>query len=133
MSKMLNENLGTVDYDEVIIGNFPVADVVMVKLAGGQGVVKRGTVVTGDPGGEMKAIAAAVTAGKALYIVTDDTDTGETPGEEEEEEPPAAVFATVYRSGKFNRKKVLTDGSYKLTAADEEYLRLGNILMEDAI
>ena len=52
MSKMLNENLGTVDYDELIIGNFPVADVVMVKLAGGQGVVKRGTVVTGDPGGE---------------------------------------------------------------------------------
>ena len=42
-------------------------------------------------------------------------------------------MVTAYKSGKFNRMKLHTDGSYELTAADEEFLRLANIQVEDAV
>ena len=47
MSKRLDENIGTVDYDGLIVTNEPVADVVTVTLAASQGVLARGTVITG--------------------------------------------------------------------------------------
>ena len=60
MSKRLDENIGTVGYDGLIVSNDPVADVVTVELqttiSGGTeenptstpvGVVKRGTVIPG--------------------------------------------------------------------------------------
>ncbi len=123
MGKKLNERVGALEYDELIIGSHPVADVVLVDLAAGSGIIKRGTVIIGDPGGTFAPIAAAASAGKALYIVAEDVDiTGSDP-----------VTATVYRSGKFNRQRLLTNGTYTLAKSDEEYLRLGNILLDDAI
>lgn len=123
MGKKLNERVGALEYDELIIGNHPVADVVFVDLAAGSGVIKRGTVIIGEPGKTFAPIAVAASAGKALYIVAEDVDiTGSDP-----------VTATVYRSGRFNRQRLLTDGTYAITKADEEYLRLGNILLEDAV
>lgn len=126
MSMRLDEVVGTFGYDELIIGNFPVADVTMIKLSAGKGVVKRGTVVVGIPGGEFAPISEAATSDVALYIVTDDTDTGEEVGLE-------AVMATAYKSGKFNRRKLHTDGTYELSAGDEELLRLANILLDEAV
>ena len=71
----------------------------------------------------LEALNEVVKAGKALYIVAEDVDiTGSDP-----------VTATVYRSGKFNRQRLLTNGTYTLAKSDEEYLRLGNILLDDAI
>ena len=55
MSKRLDENIGTVGYDGLIVANEPVADVVTVSLAASQGVLARGTVITGAAGGEMSA------------------------------------------------------------------------------
>ena len=119
MSKRLDENIGTVDYDGLIVTNEPVADVVTVTLAASQGVLARGTVITGAAGGELSAAAAALVATNAVYILADETDT--------------AVTATAYRTGHFARNKLSTDGSYTLVAADEEIMRNAGILLSDAL
>lgn len=119
MSKRLDENIGTVEYDGLIVNNVPVADVVTVKLNAGTGILKRGTVVTGAAGADLAPAAAALSATNGTYILTDDTDAG--------------AVATAYRTGHFARNKLHTDGSYTLTAADEEILRNAGILLSDAI
>lgn len=123
MSKRLDENIGTVDYDGLIVTNEPVADVVTVTLAASQGVLVRGTVITGAAGGELSAAAAALVATNAVYILADETDTG----------TGTAVTATAYRTGHFARNKLSTDGSYTLVAADEEIMRNAGILLSDAL
>ena len=123
MSKRLDENIGTVDYDGLIVTNAPVADVVTVTLAASQGVLARGTVITGAAGGELSAAAAALVATNAVYILADETDTG----------TGTAVTATAYRTGHFARNKLSTDGSYTLVAADEEIMRNAGILLSDAL
>jgi hypothetical protein len=123
MSKRLDENLGTVGYDGLIVTNEPVADVVTVTLAASQGVLARGTVITGVAGGELSAAAAALVATNAVYILADETDTG----------TGTAVTATAYRTGHFARNKLSTDGSYTLVAADEEIMRNAGILLSDAL
>lgn len=123
MSKRLDENIGTVDYDGLIVTNEPVADVVTVTLAASQGVLARGTVITGAAGGELSAAAAALVATNAVYILADETDTG----------TGTAVTTTAYRTGHFARNKLSTDGSYTLVAADEEIMRNAGILLSDAL
>ena len=123
MSKRLDENLGTVGYDGLIVTNEPVVDVVTVTLAASQGVLARGTVITGAAGGELSAAAAALVATNAVYILADETDTG----------TGTAVTATAYRTGHFARNKLSTDGSYTLVAADEEIMRNAGILLSDAL
>ena len=94
-----------------------------VSLAASQGVLARGTVITGAAGGEMSAASAALVATNAVYILADDTDTGTS----------SAVVATAYRTGHFARNKLTTDGSYTLVAADEEIMRNAGILLSDAL
>lgn len=121
MSKALNETLGTVGYDKLFVENIPEADVVTVKLVAA-GVVKRGTVLSGTPGGaDFAALAAAASTSKALYVLAEDCDTAED------------VVGIAYRTGHFNRKALIVGGSYALTAADEEVLRKCGILVADAI
>lgn len=122
MSKRLDENIGTVDYDGLIVTNEPVADVVTVKLKAGTGILKRGTVVTGDAGAELAPAAAALSATNGTYILTDDTDV-----------TAADVEATAYRTGHFARNKLIFSGEYTLTPADEEALRAAGILLSDAL
>ena len=50
MSKALNETLATIGYDKLFVENIPEEDVVTVKLTAA-GVVKRGTLLSGTPGG----------------------------------------------------------------------------------
>lgn len=123
MSKRLNENLGSVDYDGLIVSNEPIADVVSVSVAASNGILKRGTVITGVPGGDLAPLAAAAVATNATYILSDDIDTG----------TGSAVVAIAYRTGHFARNKLTTDGSYTLTAADEEIMRKSGILLSDAL
>lgn len=119
--KMLNENLGTVETDGLIISNVPVADVVTVTLAAGQGIVKRGSLVVGTAGGSLSVISKALTATDAVYVLADDTDT-----------TGGATNATAYRVGHFATDKLIT-GSYTLVAADIEMLRKEGILLGDII
>jgi len=121
MSKKLNETIGTVEFDGLIVSNVPVADVVHVKLAAGEGTLKRGTIVTGAAGGELSAAKAALVATDGTYILTDDVEISD-----------VVTVATAYRSGHFARNKVITDG-YTITAADEEILRKSGIFFADAV
>lgn len=121
MSKPLNESLGTFGYDNLFVENIPEADVVTVRLAAA-GVVKRGTVLSGTPGGaDFAALAAAASAAKALYVLAEDCDTAADP------------VGIAYRTGHFNRNALIVGASYALTAADEEILRKSGILVADAL
>ena len=118
--KKLNETIGAVEYDGIING-VSCTDVVTVQLAAGSGVLNRGTIVTGTAGGQLAPVSAALSTGKAVYVLADDTDA------------TAATVAVAYRTGHFNRNMLITNGSYVLTAADEEILRAAGILLSDAI
>lgn len=120
-TKRLDETLGAMGYDNLFVENVPEADVVAVKLTVA-GVVKRGTVISGTPGGEdFAALAAAANATKALYVLADDVDTS------------VDVVGIAYRTGHFNRGALIVGSSYTLTAADEEVLRGKGILLSDAL
>lgn len=121
MSKALNESLGSVNTDHLFVEHLPVADVVAVKLVTA-GVVKRGTVLTGTPGGaDFAALAAAASAEKALFVLAEDCDTA------------IDAVGIAYRTGHFNRNALVVADGYTLTAADEEILRKSGILLADAL
>lgn len=119
MSKRLDEHLGAVGYDDLFASVNPAAEVAMVKIAAGA-VIKRGTVITGAAGGNMAVAAAALDAENAVYIVAEDTTAD-------------ATTAVVYRTGHFVTGKLLTNGTYALTAADKEVLRKSGILLTDGV
>lgn len=133
MSKRLDENLGTVDYDGLIVTNEPVADVFTVtirKETSEKATFKRGTVLalSSGTGGDGKMVALGTTAGSnetltANAILCDDTEIG----------TAAGVEATAYRTGHFARNKLIFSGEYTLKPADEEALRAAGILLSDAL
>lgn len=129
MSKRLDENLGTVDYDGLIVTNDPVADVFTVtirKEASAKATLKRGTVLALS-GGKMVALGTTAASNETLTanaILCDDTEVG----------TDADVEATAYRTGHFARNKLIFgDSSYTLKPADEEALRAAGILLSDAL
>ena len=120
MSKKLNEVIGTMAYDGLIVSNTPATDVVIITLAA-SGVLKRGTVVTGTAGGSLAPVSQALVATNATYSVADDVDA------------TAVTTASAYRTGHFAANKLVTNGSYALSAADKENMRKAGILLSDAI
>lgn len=130
MSKRLDENIGTVDYDGLIVTNEPVADVFTVtirKKTSEKATFKRGTVLALS-GVDGKMVALGTTAGSnetltANAILCDDTEIG----------TAADVEATAYRTGHFARNKLIFSGEYTLKPADEEALRAAGILLSDAL
>lgn len=130
MSKRLDENIGTVDYDGLIVTNEPVADVFTVtirKETSEKATFKRGTVLALSSG-DGKMVALGTTAGSnetltANAILCDDTEIG----------TAADVEATAYRTGHFARNKLIFSGEYTLKPADEETLRAAGILLSDAL
>lgn len=117
----IDENLGTVGYDNLIHGVNPPAEVFSVQLAAKQGVLKRGTILA-TTDGDMVMISADTT-GKANAVLAEDADTGE--GE--------AVAAIAYRAGHFNTNSLIVAESYEITAEDKEALRVAGILLSDAV
>lgn len=133
MSKRLDENIGTVDYDGLIVTNEPVADVFTVtirKETSEKATFKRGTVLAlssgTDGGGKMVALGTTAGSNETLTanaILCDDTEIG----------TAADVEATAYRTGHFARNKLIFSGEYTLKPADEEALRAAGILLSDAL
>lgn len=120
----LNELIGSVKPDDLIVDSNPSTDVITITLAAEVGEVKRGTVVTGTPGGkDFAPLAAAAESEKALYIVADNVNT------KAEEAEGAETPARVYRMGHFAREKVNEATGYTLSAADEEQLRKSGIFL----
>lgn len=119
MATRLDENLGTVGFDNLINGLTPPAEVFHVTLAADQGVLKRGTLLATADGG-MKMIGADTT-GKANAVLADDVNTGDT------------VVAVAYRTGHFNANALIVADGYEITAVDKEALRTAGILLSDAV
>lgn len=117
----LDENLGTVGYDNLINGINPPTEVFHVELAAGQGVLERGTLLATADGGMVKISSA--TTGKANAVLADTIDTGD--GE--------AVIAVAYRTGHFHANQLIVADGYEITAADKEALRTAGILISDAV
>jgi len=114
-------DIGTFTPDNLINSNVPVADVVTVSLAASQGVLPRGTLITGAAGGELTQVSAALEATNATYVLADETNA------------TTATKAVAYRTGHFNVEGLVTGSEYALTAADKEILRGQGILVSDAI
>lgn len=128
MSKRLDENLGAVDFDNLINGLYPPAEVFSAQLAGGQGVLERGTLLaTGDSG---MVMISAETTGKANAVLADPVDTGEAAANDTEVE---TVTAIAYRTGHFNSNRLIVADGYEITTTDKEALRVAGILISDAV
>lgn len=112
MAKMLNKDLGTVDYDNLVI---KAGDVGHIELAAGQGILKRGSVI--DTEGNL------LNTGKtAAYILCDTVETDDT----------EKTVAAAYKNGNYIRNSLIVANSYTLTEADVENLRKVNIIVEAA-
>jgi hypothetical protein len=130
MSKRLDENLGSVGYDGLIVANEPVADVFTVtirKEATAAATYKRGTVLALSAGdGKLVILGSTATTNETLTancILAEDVEVGTTADE--------TVLA--YRTGHFARNKLAVASGYTLKATDEEELRKAGILLSDAI
>lgn len=130
MSKRLDENLGSVGYDGLIVANEPVADVFTVtirKEATAAATYKRGTVLALSAGtGKLVILGPTATTNETLTancILAEDVEVGTT----------ADVTALAYRTGHFARNKLAVASGYTLKATDEEELRKAGILLSDAI
>lgn len=132
MSKRLDENLGSVGYDGLIVANEPVADVftVTIRKAAAAATYKRGTVLALSAGtaddGKLVILGSTATTNETLTancILAEDVEVGTTADE--------TVLA--YRTGHFARNKLAVASGYTLKATDEEELRKAGILLSDAI
>lgn len=130
MSKRLDENLGSVGYDGLIVANEPVADVFTVtirKEATAAATYKRGTVLALSAGdGTLVILGSTATTNETLTancILAEDVEVGTT----------ADVTVLAYRTGHFARNKLAVASGYTLKATDEEELRKAGILLSDAI
>lgn len=132
MSKRLDENLGSVGYDGLIVANEPVADVFTVtirKEATAAATYKRGTVLalsTGTADGKLVILGSTATTNGTLTancILAEDVEVGIT----------TDVTVLAYRTGHFARNKLAVASGYALKATDEEELRKAGILLSDAI
>lgn len=122
MSQRLDKDLGACVPDNLINSNVPAADVFSVKLAAGQGVLARGTLLGRKADGSMVIMGTDGEGITANAILTDTVDTG----------ADGTVTATAYRTGHFNRNKLIVKTGYTLKADDEEELRKCGILLSDA-
>lgn len=130
MSKRLDENLGSVGYDGLIVANEPVADVFTVtirKEATAAAAYKRGTVLALSAGdGKLVILGSTATTNETLTancILAEDVEVG----------TAADVTVLAYRTGHFARNKLAVASGYTLKATDEEELRKAGILLSDAI
>ena len=127
MSKRLDENLGSVGYDGLIVANEPVADVltVTIRKEAAAATYKRGTVLALSAG-KLVILGSTATTNETLTancILAEDVEVGTT----------ADVTALAYRTGHFARNKLAVASGYTLKATDEEELRKAGILLSDAI
>lgn len=130
MPDLLNKDEYTVSYDELITGKHPI-DVTVVNVESGQGVIKRGTVLSHvvvqavDNNPAVKAFDGYRVLGTdktdAKYIVAEDVDTTTTLG--------SNIPVTVYKSGGFNAKALIADTSYTIPTSVYETLRTVGIFI----
>lgn len=122
------ETIGNANPDILVYSNQPVPDTKTLKLASGQGELKRGTVIAfteAAPASNGKAWDG--TAGQiADCILCDDVDTGTTAGN--------VVVGHAYRVGHLCRQAIkFGAGATELTDAAEKQLHNAGILLSNAV
>lgn len=129
MNSRLDENIGTVVYDGLIISNAPVADVFHVTIRANSGELARGSILalSGGSAGDGKMVILGTTTDEnetiaANCILSYSVTVGE-----------SDMTALAYRTGHFNRRALIVKDGYTLTKIDEEELRNGGILLSDAL
>lgn len=132
MSKRLDENLGSVGYDGLIVANEPVADVLTVTIREedtAAATYKRGTVLALSAGtaGDGKLVILGSTAANNETLTPDcvlcDDVTIGTDADEK---------VAVYTAGCFDPDKVSVAASYSITETDKDNLRMRGIVFKDA-
>lgn len=116
MRELMNK-AGEIGQDNLIAGVFPPAEFTGIKIAAGQGALRRGTVLAESDAGCV--VLGTETTGKAAYILSDDVDATE------------EVGTTAYRAGNFNTKALIVAEGYELTEADRDSLRKYRIVLND--
>ncbi len=117
--KNLCNKVGEIGQDNLIAKLFPPAETFGITVSGGEGELARGTVMALTDGAYV--VLDAETTGKANCVLADPVDAS---GDD-------SVVAVAYRTGHLNRKALIVADGYTLTAADEEELRKGGILLSD--
>ncbi|RKI99331.1 head decoration protein [bacterium D16-54] len=142
MGRRLDEDLGSVGFDNLIAGMYPPAEVFYVELTAGQGVLRRGTLLALKDG-TMEMISTATT-GKANAVLAELVDTGTGEGDakgrdetvdekEDAREAVETVSGIAYRTGHFNTNSLIVAEDYEITSTDKEALRTAGILLSDAV
>ena len=132
MSENLVKKVGECGQDNLIAGPFPRALTMGVKVAAGEGLLKRGTLLAVKEDGTYVTCGKKVTTGEGdsaktttygspSAVLTVDVDASGT----------TAVAAVAYRSGNFNPHAVIVGEDYTLTAADKDNLRKYDIVFTD--
>lgn len=116
MDKNLVRKVGECSQDNLIAGVLPPAMTTAVKVAGGAGVLKRGTVLSAKDDGTYEAMASG---GSPSYILVEDVDAS----------AADPVTAVVYRSGNFNINAITVADGYALSATDKDTLRKYDIIL----
>ena len=132
MSKRLDENLGSVGYDGLIVANEPVADVFTVtirKEATAAATYKRGTVLALSAGtagdGKLVILGSTAANNETLTpdcVLCDDVEVGTAADEN----------VAVYTAGCFDPDKVTVAESYTISQTDKDNLRMRGIVFKDA-
>ena len=124
--KMLNEKLGEVEYDNLIVGLTPPKRVGAGKIASTgskEATYTRGTVFAKSAkDGKLYILGSTATSGDTLTadcILVQDVTVGTTDDE----------TVVVYLAGCFNPEKLTVKDSYTMTEADKDALRMRDIAL----
>lgn len=128
MGNQLNEDIATVQYDNLFYSDDIRAITGGVTIAKGQGVLKKGTILAKAESGKMVILGTQITTGEgdsqktetpvADCVLCDDIDATD-------EDTPAVA----YLAGHFNIDALIAKTNYTVTDADKDALRVKNILL----
>lgn len=117
MGKKLNEDIATIEYDNLFYSDDVKAIPAGVIVASGQGILKRGTLLAKTSENKMVVLGSEEGA-VADCVLTDEVDA-----------TSADADAIAYIQGDFNINKLIVAEDYTISQADKDTLRTKNILI----
>lgn len=121
MSKqILNEDIATIEYDNLIYSNDVPTLTSGVVVEQGQGVLERGTLLAKKEDGKMVIMSEDEQPADCILCDKVDTTNGD-------------VNTVAYIQGHFNIDALKVKDSYEITKDDEDVLRTKNILLGKAL
>lgn len=142
MGRRLDENLGSVGFDNLIAGMYPPAEVFHIcfrKEGTAAAEYKRGTLLAlSDADGKyviMGATPQSITTGEGdgAVTVTENLAANAVLAEDVYVGTKSDEVAVAYRTGHFNANGLIVANDYEITEADKETLRSKGILLSDAV